>query len=83
MTLGMAWLRTVGDVRELVIASDSRLSGGQYWDANPKIMLLPRSDAVLSFAGSTSDAYSCARLAETREQHEIRISRMQRMETSG
>lgn len=57
MTLGMAWLRTVGDVRELVIASDSRLSGGQYWDANPKIMLLPRSDAVLSFAGSTSDAY--------------------------
>jgi ATP-dependent protease HslVU (ClpYQ) peptidase subunit len=53
----MAWLRSVGGVRELVIASDSRLSGGQFWDANPKIMLLPRSDAVLSFAGTTSDAY--------------------------
>ncbi|WP_152970874.1 hypothetical protein [Rhizobium ecuadorense] len=57
MTLGIAWLRTVGGVRELVITSDSRLSGGQFWDANPKIMLLPRSDAILSFAGSTSDAY--------------------------
>src|ERR1700743_3358333 len=57
MTLGMAWVRVVGGVRELVIASDSRLSGGQYWDGNPKIMLLPRSDAVLSFAGQTRDAY--------------------------
>ncbi|MBY3213479.1 hypothetical protein HFO21_03510 [Rhizobium laguerreae] len=57
MTLGMAWLRTVGNIRELVIASDSRLSGGQHWDANPKIMLLPRTDAVLSFAGNTWDAY--------------------------
>lgn len=57
MTLGMAWVRAVGGVRELVVASDSRLSGGQHWDANPKIMLLPRSDAVISFAGNTWDAY--------------------------
>lgn len=57
MTLGMAWTRVVGDCRELLIASDSRLSGGQNWDANPKIMLLPRTDAVLSFAGDTFDAY--------------------------
>jgi hypothetical protein len=57
VTLGMAWVRSVGGVRELVIASDSRLSGGQFWDANPKIMLLPRSDAVISFAGDTADAY--------------------------
>ncbi len=41
----------------MVVASDSRLSGGQHWDANPKIMLLPRSDAVLSFGGDTDDAY--------------------------
>jgi hypothetical protein len=53
----MAWIRDLGDTRELVVASDSRLSGGQFWDANPKIMMLPRSDCVISFAGSTSDAY--------------------------
>lgn len=53
----MAWVRKVGGIRELIVASDSRLSGGQYWDANPKILLLPRSDAVISFAGATADAY--------------------------
>lgn len=57
MTLGVLWVRSVGGIRELVVASDSRLSGGQYWDSNPKIMLLPRSDCVLSFAGATYDAY--------------------------
>ena len=57
MTLGIIWVRSVGQIRELVVASDSRLSGGQYWDANPKIMLLPRSDSVLSFSGNTNDAY--------------------------
>jgi len=57
MTLGMAWVRNLGSIRELVVASDSRLSGGKFWDSNPKIMLLPRSDAVLSFAGDTHDAY--------------------------
>lgn len=57
MTLGMAWVRNLGTIRELVVASDSRLSSGQFWDANAKIMLLPRTDCVLSFAGDTSDAY--------------------------
>lgn len=57
VTLGICWVRAVGGVRELIVASDSRLSGGQFWDANPKIMLLPRSDAVISFAGHTRDAY--------------------------
>jgi len=57
MTLGIAWVREIGSVRELIVASDSRLSGGEFWDSNPKIMLLPRSDCVISFAGSTFDAY--------------------------
>jgi hypothetical protein len=57
MTLGMAWVRTTGRTRELIVASDSRLSGGQAWDAAPKIMLLPRTDCVISFAGDTNDAY--------------------------
>ena len=57
MTLGMARVRNLSSIRELVVASDSRLSGGQFWDANPKIMLLPRTDCVLSFAGQTYNAY--------------------------
>jgi hypothetical protein len=57
VTLGIAWVRTFRKTRELVIASDSRLGGGQFWDANPKIMLLPRTDCAISFAGSTFDAY--------------------------
>ena len=57
MTLCISWIRQAGGVTELIVASDSRLSGGQSWDANPKILLLPRTDAVLSFAGYTGDAY--------------------------
>lgn len=57
MTLGMAWVRSIGGIKELIVASDSRLSGGQFWDANPKIMLMPRTDCVLSFAGDTNNAY--------------------------
>lgn len=57
MTLGIAWVRNIGSIRELVVASDSRLSGGKFWDANPKILILPRSDTVISFAGDTHDAY--------------------------
>lgn len=41
----------------MVVVSDSRLSVGQHWDANSKIMLLPRSDAVLSFGRDTGDAH--------------------------
>jgi hypothetical protein len=57
MTLTMAWIRNVGTHRELVFASDSRLSSGSDWDCCPKILLLPRGDSLLAFAGSTLDAY--------------------------
>lgn len=57
MTLCISWVRQVGSVTEMIVASDSRLSGGQFWDANPKILMLPRTDAVLAFAGYTGDAY--------------------------
>jgi hypothetical protein len=53
----MAWIRTVGEYEELVFASDSRLSGGQDWDCSPKLLLLPRGDSVIGFAGDTLDAY--------------------------
>ena len=42
MTLSAAWIRKVGDVEELVMASDSRLRGGEAWDCCPKILTLPR-----------------------------------------
>ncbi|TPW25834.1 hypothetical protein [Pararhizobium mangrovi] len=64
MTLCISWVRQVGSVTEMIVASDSRLSGGQFWDANPKILMLPRSDAVLTFAGSTNDAYPLMLMAD-------------------
>jgi hypothetical protein len=57
MTLTMAWIRKVGRREELVFASDSRLSGGADWDCCPKILLIPRGDCLIAFAGSTFDAY--------------------------
>jgi hypothetical protein len=52
----MAWIRTAGKVEELVVASDSRLRPFA-WDAAPKIVVLPRNDAVVAFAGDTDFAY--------------------------
>jgi hypothetical protein len=57
VTLGMGWVREVGQTREFVAAIDNRLSGGQAWDCCPKLLILPRSDCVLAFAGDTHDAY--------------------------
>jgi hypothetical protein len=57
MTLTAAWYRNAGTMSELVMASDSRLSGGQRWDGCPKILALPRSDCLVSFAGDTQAAY--------------------------
>lgn len=56
MTLTLAWVRTTGDVEELVVASDSRLRPFA-WDAAPKILPLPRQDCVVAFAGATFYAY--------------------------
>lgn len=63
MTLAVAFVRSLrgrADRKELVFASDSRLTGGQCMDFGPKILSLPRSDALLSFAGDTSYAYPLA-----------------------
>jgi hypothetical protein len=57
MTLSIAWIRSVGTVQELVFASDSRLRAGQAWDCCPKILTLPRTDCLISFAGETDSAY--------------------------
>jgi hypothetical protein len=57
MTLAVAWVREVGTGPELVFAADSRLRQGGAWDSCPKIFRLPRSDAVMAFAGETLWAY--------------------------
>lgn len=57
MTLGMAWIRQVGQTKEFVVAVDSRLSGGEAWDGCPKLLTLPRSDCVIAFSGNTHHAY--------------------------
>jgi hypothetical protein len=58
MTLVATWVRNIGEIRELMVAADSRLSGfAGRWDCCPKIVTLPRTDAFLAFAGSTDLAY--------------------------
>lgn len=58
MTVGIVWIEKSGDGETLWFASDSRLSGdGNTWDTCPKLMPLPRRDAVAAFAGATAQAY--------------------------
>jgi len=60
MTLAVSWERTTSIGSELVFASDSRVRQGGEWDCCPKIFRLPRSDALLAFAGDTMWAYPIA-----------------------
>src|SRR5262245_22661164 len=55
MTLIVAWHRE--DAGELIVASDSRLSGVLTFESGPKLFALARGDAVLAFAGATYLAY--------------------------
>ena len=60
MTLAVCFVRQLPDRmnrRELVFASDSRLSGGQRFDAGQKIFELPRPDSLFAFAGDCSYAF--------------------------
>lgn len=57
MTLAVAWRRQILGVDELLVATDSRLTGSMVWDVGPKLFGLSRGDAVIAFAGSTLYAY--------------------------
>lgn len=57
MTLCIAWIRQIGNEQELVMATDSRLTGGESWDSGVKLFELPRQDCLLCFAGGTERAY--------------------------
>ncbi len=58
MTIGAAWISGSSETQQLWFATDSRLSGdGNIWDDCPKIMPLPRRDAIVAFSGDTAQAY--------------------------
>jgi hypothetical protein len=57
MTICAAWVRKLGKHEELLIASDSRLRGGRTIDYCPKLLVLPRLDCAVGFAGSTDLAF--------------------------
>jgi hypothetical protein len=57
LTLVVTWIRRLGNSEELVIASDSRLTGGIALNHAPKRFALHRSDAVLAYYGPTVVAY--------------------------
>lgn len=58
MTLVAAWLRKNSTLYELVVASDSRISGGESWDACPKVMTLPRPGTAIVMSGDAAEAYT-------------------------
>jgi hypothetical protein len=58
MTISIAWVRKRKDYEEMFFASDSRLSGGQTFDACPKMLALPRQDSAIAFAGVSGDGFS-------------------------
>jgi hypothetical protein len=57
MTITLAWERKLGRYSEIVLCSDSRLTGGGNIDVCQKIFPLPRGDAAVGFCGSTLIAY--------------------------
>lgn len=57
MTVCAAWIQRIGTTKSLALATDSRLSCGETWDACPKITVLPRNDSAICFAGSTLRTY--------------------------
>lgn len=57
MTIAISWIRTVSRTQELVVCTDSRLTGYGKWDCAPKLIPLSRGDCAIAFAGSTLYAY--------------------------
>jgi hypothetical protein len=56
MTAVVSWERRVGAISELIVASDSRLSGGERWDACAKVFSAGNSGSFIAFAGHTDRA---------------------------
>jgi hypothetical protein len=58
VTLVAAWVREVSTLRQLVVVSDSRATGGEVWDWCPKVLPLPRPSTIAAVAGDLSLAYA-------------------------
>ncbi|MBD8659772.1 hypothetical protein IFT72_06155 [Frigoribacterium sp. CFBP 8754] len=58
MTLVAVWVQKNETLRQLNVVSDSRLSGGESWDACPKVVPLPRPATVIAMSGSATEAYA-------------------------
>lgn len=56
MTLIALWVRKSRTIRELVVAADSRVTGGERWDSCPKVVVLPRPATVMAMSGDTNEA---------------------------
>lgn len=77
MTICAAWVRKLGKHEELLLASDSRLSGGRTIDYCPKLLVLPRLDCAVCFAGSTDLAFPLMlQLALATEAHPPSLKRV-------
>lgn len=57
MTIAVAWERRLPTYSELIVCSDSRLTGGGHIDVCQKIFPTPREDMAIAFCGSTLIAY--------------------------
>ena len=58
MTLIVCWIRRNDTLRELVVAADSRVGGGERWDSCPKVLPLPRPATVMAMSGDATPAYA-------------------------
>ncbi len=58
MTLVAVWIRKNDTLRELVIAADSRVSGGELWDACPKVLPISRPATAVAMSGEATQAYA-------------------------
>lgn len=57
MTLCVSWIRRCGHNKELILASDSLLTGGGDFTESPKIFPLKRGDCAIACAGDTSYSF--------------------------
>ena len=73
MTLCAAWIREVGETKELIFATDSTLTGGEKWNHGVKLFELPRKDCLLCFAGETYRAYPLVLNLTTAIKHNERL----------
>lgn len=78
MTLCVAWVRRLGDSKELVIAADSRFTGGGVVDMAPKIFPLSRGDGAIACAGDTSFSFPVA--CHIRQSMELNVKARTRAE---